>query len=148
MNYRGDRKQAGRTKKENAAARRTAEGEAEEIARQRLKPFPVDLKAAMDDLLFGDFPSTAKMLRLFTAYPAFVKRQVARDPGEYAMGDREGRGGFLTEASIRECRGILDRFRKRLTQEQLRAFEGVLSLWEEGYADEDFRRRLLGEKDP
>jgi len=145
LTHRGDRAQAGRTNSENRKARETAEEEAEKIARERLGGFPIDRKAVMDSELFGDFRTTAKMLRLFVAYPAFVKGQLAEDPSSYALGDRTERGAFLMEAVVRECREILDRDRGKLTPEQFQAFEGVLSLWEEGYADPGFRKRLRGE---
>ena len=139
---RGDRAQAGRTNSQNRKVREALEKEAEEVAQRRLEPFPIDLKAAFDGQIFGDLPTTAKMLRLFFDYPAFVKGQMDADPTRYALGDASGRGGFMSETVVRECREILERCRDGLSLEYLRAFEGVLTLWEEGYRDPDFRRRL------
>lgn len=147
VTYRGDRKTAGETKAKNAKARRVAEKEAEEEARKRLAPFEIDRPAVFSDMPFGDFDSTSKMLRLFTAYPTFVMAQLAEDPMPYLLGDKEGRRTFVSEADLHECREILGRCSGALSPELVRSCAGVLGLWEEGYADEGLRRRLRGEQE-
>ncbi len=145
MTNRGDRIKAGKTRSANARARREAEKQASELARSRLAPFKIDQVSVHAERVFGDDATTSRMQWLFSTYEDFLMAKSADDPLRYFQGDRNGAGGFLAEQEVQECRRILERFRPTLSQERLRAFEGVLALWEDGYDDPEFRRRLRGE---